>query len=55
MPDPFPITSMADFADDLTVVPFHPRCSMGERSGETAGHQHSAVSGSLVQHAQHVI
>jgi hypothetical protein len=25
MPDPFPLTSLADLADGVTVVPFHPK------------------------------
>ena len=37
MLDPFPLTSLAEFADDVTIVPFQ-TCSMGERSDETAGH-----------------
>jgi hypothetical protein len=25
MPNPFPLTSLADLADGVTVVPFHPK------------------------------
>ena len=25
MPDPFPLTSLADLADGVTDVPFHPK------------------------------
>jgi len=57
--DPCPLTSLANFADDVTVVPFHPRRAQGVKdrvkSLATVTHQHSAVSGSYVQHAQHVI
>ena len=38
IPDPYPLTSLADCADDVTIVPFHSRRDqLGERSDETAG------------------
>jgi hypothetical protein len=59
MPAPFPLTSQADLTDEVTVVPFHPRRAQWVRdrvkSLATVTHQYSAVSGSRVQHAQHVV
>ena len=59
MPAPFPLTSLADLADEVTVVPFHSRRAQWVRdrvkSLVTVTHQYSAVSGSRVQHAQHVV
>ena len=59
MPDPFPLTSLTDFVDDVTVVPFHPRRAQWVKDQmkplAMVTHQHSAVSGSHVQHAQHVV
>ena len=59
MPDPYPLTSLADFADDVTVVPFHPRRAQWVKDRmkplATVTRRHSAVSGSHVQHAQHVV
>jgi hypothetical protein len=47
MPDPFPLTSLADFADDVTVVPFHPRRAQWVKDRvkplATVAHQHSAA------------
>ena len=43
MPDPFPLTSLADFISSQT-------CSMGERSGETAGHQINILLCQIVTH-----
>ena len=46
MPDPFPLTSLADFADDVTVVPFHPRRAQWVKGRlkplATVKHQHFA-------------
>jgi len=59
MPDQFPLTSLADFADDVTVVPFHPRRAQWVKYRvkplATVTHKYYAVSGSQVQHAQHVV
>ena len=59
LPDPCPLTSLANFADDLTVVPFHPRRARGAKdlvkSLATVTHQHSAVSDSHALLAQHVV
>jgi hypothetical protein len=59
MPELCPLTSLADFADDVTVVPFHPRCAQWVKDRmkplATVTHRHSAVSGSHIQHAQHVV
>ena len=48
MLDPFPLTPLADFADDVTVVPFHPRLAQWLKDRMkplvTVTHQHSAVS-----------
>jgi hypothetical protein len=52
-------TKLTDFGDKETVVPFHPRRAqyMKDRVKRlaTVTHQHSAVSGSDVNHAQHVV
>ena len=59
MPDQFPLTSLADFADDVTVVPFYPRRAQWAKDRVKSllmvTDQHSAVSGSQVQHVQHVV
>jgi hypothetical protein len=59
IPDQFPVTSLADFADDVTVVQFNFRRAQWVKDRmkplATVTHQHSAVSGSHVQHAQHVV
>jgi hypothetical protein len=34
MPDPFPLTSLADLADGVTVVPFHSKHAQWVRVGE---------------------
>jgi predicted RNA binding protein YcfA (HicA-like mRNA interferase family) len=56
---PVPLSSLVEFADDVTVVPFHPRraqCVKDRMKAlATVAHQYSAVSGSHVQHAQHVV
>ena len=48
MPDPFPLTTLADFADDVTVVPFHPRRAQWLKDRvkplNVVTHRHSAVS-----------
>jgi hypothetical protein len=47
MPDPYPLTSLADFADDVTVVPFHPRRAQWVKDWvkplATVAHQHSTA------------
>ena len=59
MPDPYPLTSLADFADDVTVVPFHPRRAQWAKDRvkllATVTHRHADVSGSHVQHVQYVV
>ena len=59
MPAPFPLTSLADFANEVTVVPFHTRRAHWVRDRvkpqATVTHQYAAVSGSRVQHPQHVV
>ena len=54
MPNPFPLTSLADFAVDVNVVPFHPRRAQWVKDRvkplATIRHQYSAVLGSHVQH-----
>ena len=59
MPDPYPITSLADFADGVTVVPFHPRLAQWVKDRmkplATVTHRHATVSCSHVQHVQYVV
>ena len=59
MPDPFPLTSLSDFADDVTVVPFYLRRAkwLKDRVKPLVAvtRQHSTVSGNNVQHVQDVV
>jgi hypothetical protein len=57
IPDPFPLTSLADFGDDVTIVPFHPRRAQWVKDRmnplATATNQHSAVSTGFGQYPVH--
>jgi hypothetical protein len=59
MPDPFPLTSLADLADDITIVPFHPNHAQWVKDwGKLLAmvtNQHFAVSDSHALLAQHVV
>jgi predicted RNA binding protein YcfA (HicA-like mRNA interferase family) len=52
-------TQLADFADNVMVVPYHPRRAQSVKELvkrlATIAHQHSDVSGSHVKHVQHVV
>jgi hypothetical protein len=49
MPNPFPLTSLADLADGVTVVPFHPKHAQWVKDRvkllAMVTHQHFPVSG----------
>ena len=59
MPDPFPLTSLADMADGVTVVPFHPKHVQWVKDRVKllvmVTNQHFAVSDSHALLAQHVV
>ena len=52
-------TQLADFGNNVTVVPIHPKRAQyvtdRVKRLATVAHRHSAVSGSHVKHAQHVV
>ena len=58
MPNPFPLTSLADFAVDVNVVPFHPRRAQWVKDRvkllAMVTHQHF-MSDSHALLAQHVV
>ena len=57
--DPFPLKSLADLADGVTVVPFHPKHTQWVNNRvkllDMVTNQHLAVSDSHALHAQHVV
>jgi hypothetical protein len=59
MPNPFPLTSLADLADGVTVVPFHPKHAQWVNDQvkllAMATHQHFTVSYSHALLAQHLV
>jgi hypothetical protein len=59
MPNPFPLTSLADLADGVIVVPFHPKHAQWVKDRvkllAMVAHQHFTVSDSHALLAQHVI
>jgi len=59
MPDPFPLKSLADLADGVTVVPFHPKHAQWVKDRvkllALVTHQHFTVSDSHALLAQHVV
>jgi hypothetical protein len=59
MPDPFPLTSLDDLADGVTVVPFHPKHAQWVKDRvkllSMVTNQHFAVSDSHALLAQHVV
>ena len=59
MPDPFPLTSLADMADGVTVVPFHPKHAQWVKDRvkllAMVTNQHFSVSDSHALLAQHVV
>ena len=59
MPDPFPLTSLADLADGVTVVPFHPKHAQWVKDRvkllAMVTNQHFAVSDSHALLAQYVV
>jgi hypothetical protein len=52
MPNPFPLTSLADLADGVTVVSFHPK---RVKLLVMVTNQHFAVSDSQALLVQHVV
>ena len=59
MPDPFPLTSLADLADGVTVVPFHSKHAQWMKVWvkllAMVTNQHFAVSDSHALLTQHVV
>jgi hypothetical protein len=59
MPNPFPLTSLGDLADAVTVVPFHPKHAQWVEDGvkllAMVTNQHFAVSDSHAVLAQYVV
>ena len=59
MPDAFLLTSLADLADGVTVVPFHPKHAQWVKDRvkllAMVTHQHFTVSDSHALLAQHVV
>jgi hypothetical protein len=59
IPDPFPLTSLADLADDVTVVPFHPKHAQWVKDRVKplvmVTNQHFAVSDSQALLIEHVV
>jgi hypothetical protein len=55
MPDPFPLKSLADLADGVTVVPFHPKHAQWVKLLDMVINQHLVVSDSHALLAQHVV
>ena len=59
MPDPFPLTSLADLADGVTVVPFHPKHAQWVKDRmkllAMVTNQHFAMSDSHALLTQHVV
>ena len=59
MPDPFLLTSLADLADGVTVIPFHPKHAQWVKDRvkllAMVTNQHFAVSDSHALLAQHVV
>jgi hypothetical protein len=59
MPDPFPLKSLTDLADGVTVVPFHPKHAQWVKNRvkllDMVTNQHFAVSDSHALLAQHVV
>ena len=59
MSDPFPLTSLADLADGVTVVPFHPKHAQWVKDRvkllAMVTNQHIAMSDSHALLAEHVI
>ena len=59
MPDPFPLKSLADLADGVTVVQFHPKHAQWVNNRvkllDMVTNQHFAVSDSHALLAQHVV
>ena len=59
MPDPFPLTSLADLADGVTVVQFHPKHAQWVKDRvkllAMVTNQHFAVSDSHALLVQHVV
>ena len=57
--DPFPLKSLADLADGVTVVPFHPKHAQWVNNRvkllDMVTNQHLAVSDSHALLAQHVV
>ena len=59
MPNPFPLASLTDLADGVTVVPFHPKHAQWVKDRvkllAMVTHQHFTVSDSHALLAQHVV
>jgi hypothetical protein len=59
MPDPFPLTSLDNLADGVTVVSFHPKHAQWVKDRvkllAMVTNQHFAVSDSHALLAQHVV
>jgi hypothetical protein len=59
MPNPFPLTSLADLTDGVTVVPFHPKHAQWVKDRvkllAMVTHQHFTVSDRHALLAQHVV
>jgi hypothetical protein len=59
MPNPFPLTSLADLADGVTVAPFHPKHAQWVKDRvkllAMVTHQYFTVSDSHALLAQHVV
>jgi hypothetical protein len=59
MPDPFPLTPLADLADGVTVVPFHPKHAQWVKDRvkllAMVTNQHFAVSDSHALLAQPLV
>ena len=59
MPDPSPLTSLADLADGITVVPFHPKHAQWVKDRmkllAMVTNQHFAMSDSHALLTQHVV
>jgi hypothetical protein len=59
MPNPFPLTSLADLADGITVVTFHPKHAQWVKDRvkllAMVTHQHFTVSDSHTLLVPHVV
>jgi hypothetical protein len=55
MPNPFPLTSLTDLADGVTVVSFHTKHAQWVKLLAMVAHQHFTVSDSHALLAQDVV